>query len=125
MKFVKKIRDNQVEVFVTDTGDSNISVEFVLPAYGSRKRGEQYLISELNQLVLQEVDQNLVPTRTEGRHKALRRETKTVRLEFNRVSRRSVKRELEDFSDHIETQITDNDSPKGSSRKKNSRSRKR
>lgn len=84
MKFTKTIRDTSVQFELDEENEENISFKITIPPYGHWKRGDQYLIAELNQIVLQEVDKNLMPTRVEGRCKARRNETKLICLEFKK-----------------------------------------
>lgn len=135
MKFVKKIRDNQIQFSVANTEDNMVSVEFIIPPYGSYKRGEQYFITELNQLVLQEIDQDLIPVKTQGRCKALQKETKTVYLSYNTIVKsKNVKDDsmntsedvLEEASEEITKKTTTSRSyGKKNQGSKSSRSKKR
>jgi hypothetical protein len=104
MKFTKTIRDTSVQFELDEENEENISVKITIPPYGHWKRGDQYLIAELNQIVLQEVDKNLMPTRVEGRCKARRDETRLICLEFKKPA---LKKKIEKAASSKESVVRD------------------
>jgi|11BtaG_2_1085332.scaffolds.fasta_scaffold47755_2 hypothetical protein len=104
MKFTKTIRDTSVQFELDEENEENISVKITIPPYGHWKRGNQYLIAELNQIVLQEVDKNLMPIRVEGRCKAHRDETRLICLEFKKPA---LKKKIEKAASSKETVVRD------------------
>ena len=125
MKFIKIIRNTSLQFELDDKNEDNITAKVTIPPYGQWKRGEQYFIEELNQIVLQEVGKNLTPTRNEGRFKALKEKTKFVHLEFkNTASNKKVEKTVTIPAETVEQNATGNTSKK-STRTKNTRTKKR
>ena len=90
MKYTKNVRDNRIEFSISEQNENSITVEFSIPPYGLYKRGDQILISELNNMVLENINSNLIPEKTVGRCKVLRAETKTVVLNYKTKIKKSI-----------------------------------
>jgi len=89
MKFIKNIRDSEIEFSVDNiTSEKFCYINVRLPPYGSYKRGELYTAVELASLIKEEVkDITMPPLSTlTGRHRALKKDFIFVRFEFKKTA---------------------------------------
>jgi len=83
MRFVRNLRDNQIEFFVEESTETDATVRVVLPPYGSYSRGELYTSQELNNLIKEEI-KDLISIDNNGRFLALQENYKSINLNFKK-----------------------------------------
>jgi hypothetical protein len=83
MKFIKNIRDKQIEFFVDKNSNTDTTVTVKIPPYGQFSRGDLYTSQELNNLIIEEM-QGLIPLNNDGRFLADKKDYKDIVLYFEK-----------------------------------------